>query len=82
MSMRTLIELNHDYADRLTDPEFLAFLRYYLASGSREHAEHLQRFGARVIGLRHHTDNWIVDADSPGFPPRYLKAAPEKGDDK
>jgi hypothetical protein len=75
MSMRTLIELNHDYSDRLVSAEFAALLNRYLASGARTDAEALRRFGALVIGLRHHSDNWIIDANSDGFPPRYLTPA-------
>lgn len=75
MSMRTLIELNHDYSDKLCSHELQAFLRYYLASGSKRDAEALERFGAKVVAMRHHSDNWIVDGNADGFPPRYLSSA-------
>lgn len=72
MSMRTLIELNHDYSENLTNPEFLTFLGRYLASGDERDANILRRFGAAVIGMRHHSANFVIDADTEGFPPTYL----------
>lgn len=72
MSMRTLIEINHDYCGRLDDPAFLAFLHLYLSSGNRENAEQLEQFGVRVIGMRHHADKFVIKGDADGFPPLYL----------
>lgn len=71
MSMRTLIEINHDYADDL-GPEFLAFLGQYLRSGDRESAKPLERFGVRVVGMRHHSNCYIMEGTPDGFPPQYL----------
>lgn len=76
MSMRTLIELNHDY-DWFDNLEAVAWLRRYRASGSREDAEALERFGIKVIGMRHHADKFIIDGRADGFPPHYL---PTPGD--
>lgn len=75
MSNRTLIELNHDYADAMEKAEFHAALQRYLSCADRETADALSRFGARVVGMRHHSDKFVVDADAEGFPPHYLKGA-------
>lgn len=72
MSMRTLIEINHDYSDRLDDPAFVAFLQRYLASGGAREAEQLERFGVRVVGMRHHSSKYVIKGDADGFPPTYL----------
>ena len=80
MSMRTLIELNHDYADCLSDQEWLVFLARYLASGDSQRAKQLERFGCKVIGMRHHSDKFVIDDGADGFPPFYLKAAPPPKD--
>lgn len=77
MSMRTLIEINHDYSHRVTDPECAPFFNRYLASGSRENAMELERFGLRVVGMRHHSDKFIISSDADGFPARYLPAPPD-----
>jgi hypothetical protein len=69
-----LIELNHDQFRLLESPGFAAAVGRYLRSGSREDAEKLERFGCRVVGMRHHADKFIIDADAEGFPPQYLKA--------
>lgn len=70
MSMRTLIEINHDYGDRMGD--LLPFLERYISSASRESAEELERFGVRVIGMRHHSCRFIIEGEPDGFPPHYL----------
>lgn len=67
MSNRTLIEVNHDFCGDLSD-EFVATLKRYLRSASRETAEPLRRFGIRVIGMRHHSGNFILDGEPEGFP--------------
>lgn len=72
MSMRTLIELNHDYSDNLISPDFIGFLAQYLRSGARADAERLERYGARVVGMRHHADKFVIAGDADGFPPQYL----------
>ena len=75
MSNRTLIELNHDYQHELGSAEFAQLLRNYLGSGHKDDAVALERFGARVVGIRHHADKFIIDANADGFPPLYLKPA-------
>ena len=71
MSIRTLVELNHDY-DWFDTPEALAWLSRYRASGAKEDADALARFGVKVIGIRHHADKFIIDGKADGFPPQYL----------
>jgi hypothetical protein len=72
MSNRTLIEINHDYAGHLGDGFKVALLRY-LRSASAETAKDLEQFGVRVIGMRHHSGNFILDGTPEGFPVLYLK---------
>lgn len=74
MSNRTLIEINHDYEGRMGDG-FIEALGRYLRSASRESAEALERYGARVIGMRHHSGKFILDGTPDGFPPQYLTRA-------
>lgn len=76
MSMRTLVEINHDYSDRAASLEMLSFLARYLASGSRDDAERLERYGIKVVGLRHHSELYVIDGRADGFPPRYLTPPP------
>lgn len=62
MSIRTLIEINHDFTFRLDD-DFMARLRTYLASGDRRAAEELKPYGVTVIGSRHHSSDFYFDPD-------------------
>lgn len=81
MSYRTLIEINHDFRPD-DDPRFLPALRRYLNSGCRETADALEPFGVRVIGMRHHSGNFILDSEPDGFPVKYLTrtdATPKAG---
>lgn len=71
MSSRTLIEINHDFEGRL-DADFLAALRRYLCSANRDTADDMARFGVRVIGMRHHSGNFVLDGEPDGFPVQYL----------
>jgi hypothetical protein len=64
------VEINHDQHPITT--EFLAHLNQYLRSGAKQDAGRLERFGVRVISMRHHADKFIIDADADGFPPTYL----------
>lgn len=82
MSMRTLIEINHDYCTRLNDPAFVTFLQRYLASGSKQDAENLRAYGVMVVGMRHHSCRFILDGTPDGFPALHKEPAspkPEKG---
>lgn len=74
MSNRSLIEFNHDFAGDLS-VEFVAALRRYLNSASRESAEGLERYGVRVVGMRHHSSSYVMDGTPDGFPPQYLTRA-------
>jgi hypothetical protein len=72
MSNRTLIEINHDFYHRLDD-DFVPTLNRYLRSASRETAEALELYGVRVIGMRHHSGNFILDGTPDGFPVQHLE---------
>lgn len=69
MSIRTLIEINHDAGYRIDDQpsEFAAALGRYLRSGDSRTAEELERFGVRVIGQRHHSSDYRIDPQTDGF---------------
>lgn len=77
MSNRSLIEINHDYWHVLDSHplDFLAALQRYLSSADNDNAEALRRFGVKVVGMRHHSDKFVIDATAEGFPPQYLKGA-------
>ena len=60
MSIRTLIEINHDRTWDI-DEEFLADLRGYLSGGSIRCAEALEQRGLRVIAQRHHSSDFHFD---------------------
>lgn len=76
MSLRTLIEINHDVAGR-EDTGLLVALARYVRSANREHAEALEQYGLRVIGMRHHSGNFIIEGDEPdGFPVKFMPRAP------
>lgn len=72
MSVRSLIELNHDLADRMGDPAFLVVLENYLRSTSDENAMALSRFGARVLSERHHSSAYHMRGEPDGFPVRHI----------
>lgn len=79
MSNRSLIEINHDctgdigrHADRV-----VALLTRYLSSASKDHAQALEFYGIRVIGMRHHSGNFIVEGEPDGFPVQHLPARKE-----
>lgn len=67
MSIRSLFEINHDFTHRLDDG-FMDTLRRYLASGDRESAEHLERYGFRFVAQRHHSGAFRIKPDTEGFP--------------
>jgi hypothetical protein len=74
MSNRSLIEINHDFCDRLGE-EALKALRRYLNSANRETADALQQFGIKVVGMRHHSGTFVLDGTPDGFPAIHLPAA-------
>lgn len=67
MSIRTLIEINHDYSQGL-GVEFLAALQQYARSTHPDDAERLEDMGVRVIASRHHADDFRIPNGTPGFP--------------
>lgn len=74
MSIRTLIEINHDHTHDL-DQRFLEVLAAYLRSGDKsKHADDLERYGIRVISSRHHSTMYHIPANTVGFITKY----PEK----
>lgn len=67
MSIRILIEINHDKMNSL-DADLIRTLESYLCSGDEErHAEALERYGIRVISSRHHSTIYHIPADTDGF---------------
>lgn len=66
MSIRTLIEINHDQSAGL-DVDFLAALQRYARSTHPDDAERLADMGVRVIATRHHADDYRLPSDAPGF---------------
>jgi hypothetical protein len=78
MSNRTLIEINHDLP--FGDTGLLVALERYRCSASREAADHLfTHYGVKVIGMRHHSGNFILDGEPDGFPVSYLTPATREG---
>lgn len=73
MSNRTLIEINHDFASDL-GPTFLDDLGRYLRSASREHADRLRTHGVTVVGMRHHSSDYVISGVPDGFPATHLGA--------
>lgn len=67
MSIRSLIEINHDFCGDL-DGKLVETLQRYLRSGSREYADELDRYGIRVISQRHHSGTYYVESEPDGFP--------------
>lgn len=72
MSNRSLIEINHDYTHDLGADFMLALVRY-LCSADKRTAGELERWGVRVVGMRHHSDCFVVHEGTEGFPPLYLR---------
>lgn len=58
MSIRTIIEINHDRAHLIDSAryEFCNLLDLAIRSSSRENWERLERFGVRLILTTHHSD--------------------------
>lgn len=72
MSNRTLIEINHDRLPEMGD-DFLQALQRYVRSANWETAADLDRYGVHVIGMRHHSGNFIIDGTPDGFPVQHLE---------
>lgn len=58
MSMRTIVEFNHDYTHKIEEegPEFIAWLRLALNSGDDKWWSELERLGVRKAVMVHHSD--------------------------
>lgn len=58
MSIRSLLEINHDYAHQIeANPQrFMKALRNYLGSTDQRSVDEMERFGIVVFGSRHHAD--------------------------
>jgi len=67
MSIRTLVEINHDFTWRMDDPDFVASLQGYLSGGSSRCAEALERFGLKIVAQRHHSGQFVIPDDADGF---------------
>ncbi|HEY9219568.1 MAG TPA: hypothetical protein VIO94_16085 [Phenylobacterium sp.] len=77
MSLRTLLEINHDAA--ITDDlALLTALRRYVSSASPRTAAELERFGVKVVGMRHHSSAFVVPEGTAGFPVALLPVAPRE----
>ena len=67
MSMRTVVEFNHDFAgDFQNHPEILTLLREAMRSGNKESWEPLKRFGITQITMIHHSYDRKVVIDVVG----------------
>lgn len=75
MSNRSLIEINHDFGPLDGDLHFVAALAHYLRCADNRTAERLERWGVKVISMRHHSEKFIIDGEAEGFPPQYLTKA-------
>jgi hypothetical protein len=69
VSNRTLFEMSHDFD--MKRPGLVEALELYRSSASREHAKALERFGIRVVAMRHHTGKFVVEGTPDGFPVHY-----------
>lgn len=76
MSNRTLIEINHDFLREIDSEPFRDALRRYINSADRLTADELTNFGVKVVGMRHHSGNFVLDGEPDGFPVRYLPRSP------
>lgn len=77
---RTGPQGDHDFGPEAGGGEFLVRLARYLRSADRDNAEALERWGIRVIGMRHHSGNFILDGEPDGFPVQYLTLQPLSGE--
>jgi hypothetical protein len=70
MSMRTIVEFNHDFVHdiRAKPEEFIAYLSQALNSGGKEEWRHLRRFGVTQVVMVHHSTDRKVVAHGTEFP--------------
>jgi len=71
MSIRTIIELNHDYAHRIeADTQFTDLLSEALRTGSEQAWETLRRYGVTRLAQAHHSDERQVLINGRSSSPR------------
>lgn len=60
MSIRTLLEINHDCWGEIDDNrnEFVVDVLRYLGSGSDTDTQRLLRYGIRIAATRHHSEQY------------------------
>jgi hypothetical protein len=70
MSMRTIVEFNHDYAHVISGSpeEFVQLLRYALNSGDKREWDELDRFGVRRAVMTHHSSDRAAVVNGDEFP--------------
>lgn len=68
MSIRSLIEINHDFTPYL-EGGFLVRLKDYLNSGDSRSADVLTAYGVQLLSQRHHSSEYRLEPHAPGFPP-------------
>lgn len=56
MSIRTIIEINHDYLHDLTDEKWEELKRYLRSGGGPASPDRHLVPGIRVLGQRHHSE--------------------------
>lgn len=68
MSIRTIVEFNHDRAHQIASnpDEFINLLGQALNSGSNECWARLERFGIRAVNGRHHSVRATVEVGDHG----------------
>ena len=69
MSMRSIIEINHDFAYKIREePEFQALLSNALTSGADRLWDQLRGFGVQRVVMVHHSTDRKVVAHGTEFP--------------
>lgn len=82
MSIRTLIEINHDSANDIVRGKdtFMQLLGMLLRGGDREAIEALKDdWGVHVVSQRHHADTFYIDEREDGFPAKYVNRSERTG---
>ena len=70
MSNRTLIEINHDCAGNIDGDHYRfaqVIYRYLCSASTRGLEDNLERYGLRVIAMRHHSENFRIPERAEGF---------------
>jgi len=79
MSIRTLVEINHDYLHRMRDhpQEFVEALWHHLSGSGYEGRELWD--GARAYRSRHHSDPWPWERETEPAKRKRQPPTPEPG---